>query len=56
MMVEQFGRRSVRKDVGSPVGLPMLDQIKAVNYDLEYAANSRNQLLKQFQDVLIKTQ
>ena len=56
MMVEQFGRRSVRKDVGSPVGLPMLDQIKAVNYDLEYAANSRNQILKQFQDVLIKTQ
>ena len=56
MMVEQFGRRSVRKDVGSPAGLPMLDQIKAVNYDLEYAANSRNQILKQFQDVLIKTQ
>jgi hypothetical protein len=34
----------------------MLDQIKAVNYDLEYAANSRDQLLKRFQDVLIKTQ
>ena len=56
IMVEEFGRRSVRKDVGSPAGLPTLDQIKAIKYDLEYAANNRNQLLKQFQDVLIKTQ
>ena len=56
IMVEEFGRRSVRKDVGSPVGLPMLDQIKAINYDLEYAATNRDQLLKRFQDVLIKTQ
>jgi iron(III) transport system substrate-binding protein len=56
MMVERFGRRSVRKDVASPVGLPTLDQIKAITYDLGYAANNRNQLLKQFQDVLIKTQ
>jgi iron(III) transport system substrate-binding protein len=56
IMVAEFGRRSVRKDVGSPSGLPMLDQIKAIKYDLEYAANNRNQLLKQLQDVLIKTQ
>lgn len=56
MMVEKFGRRSVRKDVGSPAGLPMLDKIKAINYDLDYAANQRVQLLKRFQDALIKTQ
>ena len=56
LMVERFGRRSVRKDVGSPAGLPMLDKIKAINYDLGYAANSRDQLLKRFQDALIKTQ
>jgi len=56
VMVEQFGRRSVRKDVGSPAGLPTLDKIKAIKYDLEYAANNRSALLKQFQDVLIKTQ
>jgi len=56
LMVEKFGRRSVRKDVGSPAGLPTLDKIKAVNYDLDYAANQRAQLLKRFQDVLIKTQ
>lgn len=56
LMVEKFGRRSVRKDVGSPAGLPMLDKIKAINYDLDYAANQRGQLLKRFQDTLIKTQ
>jgi iron(III) transport system substrate-binding protein len=56
VMVQRFGRRSVRTDVASPAGLPTLDQIKAIQYDLDYAANNRNQLLKQFQDVLIKTQ
>jgi iron(III) transport system substrate-binding protein len=56
LMVERFGRRSVRKDVSSPAGLPTLDQIKAITYDLDYAANNRSQLLKRFQDALIKTQ
>jgi len=56
MMVDRFGRRSVRRDVGSPAGLPALDQIKAINYDLSYAAGNRSQLLKRFQDALIKTQ
>ena len=56
LMVDKFGRRSVRKDVGSPAGLPTLDTIKAISYDLDYAANSRDQLLKRFQDALIKTQ
>ncbi len=56
LMVDKFGRRSVRKDVGSPAGLPTLDQIKAINYDLDYAAKNREQLLKRFQDALIKTQ
>jgi len=56
LMVERFGRRSVRKDVGSPAGLPTLDQIKAITYDLNYAADSRTELLKRFQDALIKTQ
>ena len=44
------------KDVGSPADLPALDQIKAISYDLEYAATNRTQLLKRFQDALIKTQ
>jgi iron(III) transport system substrate-binding protein len=56
LMVDKFGRRSVRKDVGSPAGLPTLDIIKAINYDFDYAAKSRDQLLKRFQDALIKTQ
>ena len=56
LMVDRFGRRSVRRDVGSPAGLPTLDKIKAIEYDLNYAATNRTQLLKRFQDALIKTQ
>jgi iron(III) transport system substrate-binding protein len=56
LIVEKFGRRAVRKDVGSPAGLPPLDQIKAIDYDFQYAAENRTQLLKRFQDTLVKTQ
>jgi iron(III) transport system substrate-binding protein len=56
LIVQRFGRRSVRKDVPSPAGLPALDQIKAINYDLQDAADNRPQILKRFQDVLVKTQ
>jgi iron(III) transport system substrate-binding protein len=56
LIVGKFGRRSVRKDVGSPAGLPPLDKIKAISYDFQYAADSRAALLKRFQDTLVKTQ
>ena len=56
LVVEKFGRRSVRKDVTSPAGLPALDAIKAIEYDLAYAADNRVQILKRFQDTLVKTQ
>jgi iron(III) transport system substrate-binding protein len=56
LIVDRFGRRSVRRDVGSPAGLPPLDQIKAIDYDLQYASENRAQLLKRFQDTLVKTQ
>jgi iron(III) transport system substrate-binding protein len=56
LIVQKFGRRSVRKDVASPSGLPTLDKIKAIPYDLQYAADNRTPLLKRFQDTLVKTQ
>jgi iron(III) transport system substrate-binding protein len=56
LIVEKFGRRAVRRDVGSPAGLPPLDQIKAIDYDFQWAAENRAQLLKRFQDTLVKTQ
>jgi iron(III) transport system substrate-binding protein len=56
LVVEKFGRRSVRRDVGSPAGLPALDRIKPIAYDLQAAANDRAQILKRFQDTLVKTQ
>ena len=56
LIVDKFGRRSVRRDAGSPAGLPSLDKIKTINYDLQYAADSRAQILKRFQDTLVRTQ
>ncbi|MBI3455659.1 MAG: extracellular solute-binding protein [Candidatus Rokubacteria bacterium] len=56
LIVEKFGRRAVRRDVASPAGLPPLGQIKAIHYDFQYAAENRTQLLKRFQDVLVKIQ
>ncbi len=56
LMVEKFGRRSVRRDVATPAGLPALDRIKAIAYDLREAADSRTQILKRFQDTLVRTQ
>ena len=56
LVVDKFGRRSVRRDVATPAGLPTLDKIKPIAYDLQYAADNRAQILKRFQDTLIKTQ
>jgi iron(III) transport system substrate-binding protein len=56
LIVSKFGRRSVRKDVAAPAGLPALGEIKAIDYDLAYAADQRAALLKRFQDTLVKTQ
>ncbi|HZS34990.1 MAG TPA: extracellular solute-binding protein [Methylomirabilota bacterium] len=56
LMVEKFGRRSVRRDVATPAGLPALDKIKAIAYDLREAADGRTQILKRFQDTLVRTQ
>jgi iron(III) transport system substrate-binding protein len=56
LIVDKFGRRSVRRDVATPAGLPTLDKIKPIAYDLQYASDNRAQILKQFQDTLIKTQ
>jgi len=56
LVVDKFGRRSVRRDVPTPAGLPTLDKIKPIAYDLQYAADNRTEILKRFQDTLIKTQ
>ena len=56
LTVDKFGRRSVRRDVATPAGLPTLDKIKPIDYDLTWAADNRAQILKRFQDTLIKTQ
>ena len=56
LVVDKFGRRSVRRDVATPAGLPTLDKIKPIVYDLQWAADNRAEILKRFQDTLIRTQ
>lgn len=46
-------RRTVRKDVGAPAGLPDMGKIKLVKYDFNWAASQKENLLKKWKDVVI---
>lgn len=39
IMSDQFGRRTVRKDVAQPSGLPTLEEINCIDYDFAWAGN-----------------
>lgn len=54
IMAKQLSRRSIRSDVASPSGLPQLADIKFVDYDFDWAASNKADLLQQFKDILVK--
>jgi iron(III) transport system substrate-binding protein len=54
IMAKQLSRRSIRDDVASPQGLPQLADIKFVDYDFNWAASNKADLLQQFKDILVK--
>ncbi len=49
----QLGRRSVRDDVNPPKGLGPMADIKLVDYDFDWAAKSKGDLVKKWKDVVI---
>jgi iron(III) transport system substrate-binding protein len=54
IMAKQLSRRSIRSDVASPEGLPQLEDIKFVDYDFNWAASNKEELLNQFKEILVK--
>ena len=47
----QFGRRPIRSDV-TPLGLPELSSFPLMNYNFDYAANHKGDIVERWQDVL----
>lgn len=53
MMGEKYNRRPVRTDLTPPTGLiPLLD-IKLVNYDFDWAANKKEDIMGQWKNIII---
>jgi iron(III) transport system substrate-binding protein len=45
IMSSDFGRRSVRKDINQPGGLPDLGSIYFLDYDFDWAGTGKNEVL-----------
>ncbi|MEK8129948.1 ABC transporter substrate-binding protein [Paenibacillus filicis] len=48
LIQKEFKRRSVRSDVSPVEGLPQTKDIKLVNYDFDWAAQNKNDIIKKF--------
>lgn len=53
MQAEQFNRRPARDDLEAPGGLPNLADIPLVQYDFEWAGNSKADILAKWQEVVV---
>jgi iron(III) transport system substrate-binding protein len=54
MIVEDFSRRAVRNDVNPPEGLIGSDEIPLVDYDFGWSAENKEEVMEQFQQILIE--
>lgn len=53
MMSETYNRRPVRSDLTPPEGLASMDDIPLVDYDFEWASTQKQEILKQWKDIVI---
>lgn len=52
MMSEKFSRRPVRSDMEAPSGLPKMDKIKLVDYDFNWAASDKSEIISKWNEVV----
>jgi iron(III) transport system substrate-binding protein len=50
---QNWGRRPVRNDMQAPNGLAQLKDIKLVDYDFEWAATKKEDIISKFNDVMV---
>lgn len=53
MQAEQFNRRPARTDLEAPNGLPKLEEIPLVDYDFEWAGNSKAEIVAKWQEIVV---
>lgn len=53
-LVNEMGRRSVRADGATPKGLPALNTIKTIPYDVAWAASKKDELVKRWSELVAK--
>lgn len=53
IMAKQIKRRPVRNDVDAPEGLPPMSEIKLVDYDFDWAASGKEEILAKWKNIVI---
>lgn len=53
IMSDQLSRRSIRTDANPPEGLDDLATIKLIDYDFDWAANSKEEILDKWKEIII---
>lgn len=53
MIVEDFNRRSIRNDVDPPEGLIPSNEIPLVDYDFNWSASNKDEVLDEFHQIMI---
>jgi iron(III) transport system substrate-binding protein len=52
-LVQEMGRRPVRKDASTPPGLPPMSQIKTIEYDFGWSAANRTGFIARFRQLMM---
>lgn len=53
MMANDFGRRPVRLDTDPPKGLPVMKDIKLVDYDFSWASSQKTEIMEKWKEVVV---
>lgn len=53
MIVEDFSRRAIRDDVDPPEGLMPFDEIPLVDYDFQWSADNKEEVMDKFHQIMI---
>ena len=53
MVVQELGRRPIRKDAKPPGALKPMEQIKLVKYDIRNAANKRQEYIDKWRALML---
>lgn len=53
-LVQEMGRRPVRKDASTPPGLPPLSEINTIEYDFGWSASNRDAFIARFRELMME--